>query len=1172
MKKRKFAAGLLSAVVMLTAGFAFQTDVHYGRGLMIAPEAAVAAEIETDTGLMTETFTEEAVEMETEAGTELPTEETEEAVTEVHTEVITEAATETVTEAASEPITEAVTEAATEAVNEPFTEATSEPITETVTEAVTEVKTDTEAPAEAVTEIVTETVTEEAEENSTEVLITEKFEAKQVQSSKERASQAKGKAVTVFQEGMEWPSGYEHYFNSYAQSSQRIGFGSDVYPEGFSAFYSASLEEESSQGNIGVRYNKVGKYQGQDIDMEVIATDWGETSDMKVGGTYVSVASFNKGDVVKPTVAFSKKRPRMFVSGTEYIDFTFRFYVSGTNTPVSVKGHSTAVDLDAKQGVKFFGGVESAYVSADSALLIDSWNKVYSENSGNVNSDDQSCWVSFNFSSESHRVRFYCGSYWDRLSHDDATEDYGYATSFDIIEFSPRLVTDIKKNFHIRVVKKDSETKNALAGAVFQLYQWSMEKNQYVAVGNLTDQQDGTYELQNVFYSDDNQGMFCIKEEQAPLGYNRSDWEQEFTTDGVENGHTFTYTVENTPVKTAVQIHKTDRDSKKNLKGAVYGVYLDEACTKKVTETAATDSSGNGATPMFRKGQETYYVKEIQAPEGYFLDETVFSVKAGDNTVVTVERTDQKALGKVAIAKAADRTKNVEFREETGRYEGEKKSGSYGPGEWVTFSICVTNTGNTTVKNLKVTEKPGEYLQKIWEEGTAAYVLPGEWKTQKGAAITGRVDENDPWILYLDVLAPGDSVNFQFQCRVKEQLKEVEGRLENQISVSGQYILPNGSGTAAIVPDEDDTDSDEILAVIPDISVTKLADRTAGVELVNGRYQGEKEIGWYQFGETVKYEIRVNNIGNVPAVDILVEEQLGEALSEAMVPDSAAYVELGELISEKGNPVQVITEEMNPLNIRLDRLEAGDSIVLQLTLKLRERGIEKLEELPNTVVVSGKYEIPDQEKIPDIPEDEEDWDIDWISVHGGKLTVYKRDRENGALLQDAEFEVQTLEGEVLEILITNQEGTDETTYLPLGTYTLVETRAPEGYELEIEPHEFTFTEQEKEIVLTVENDRPEPETPKETETESETEQVRTTEPETEPETEKVKTTESETELQTEKVPETAPVSKAAETASSVKTGDHTNMLLWFTVMVFSGGILAVGVFRKVKKSEKKEKE
>ena len=75
-----------------------------------------------------------------------------------------------------------------------------------------------------------------------------------------------------------------------------------------------------------------------------------------------------------------------------------------------------------------------------------------------------------------------------------------------------------------------------------------------------------------------------------------------------------------------------------SLKGAEYGVYSDQACTKKVG-TLTTDASGN--TNSIELDAGTYYVKEIKASPGFKLDTNVYTARVNVDQTFTVQSTEQ---------------------------------------------------------------------------------------------------------------------------------------------------------------------------------------------------------------------------------------------------------------------------------------------------------------------------------------------------------------------------------------------------------------------------------------------------------------------------------------------------------------------------------------------------
>lgn len=61
-----------------------------------------------------------------------------------------------------------------------------------------------------------------------------------------------------------------------------------------------------------------------------------------------------------------------------------------------------------------------------------------------------------------------------------------------------------------------------------------------------------------------------------------------------------------------------------SLSGAEYGIYTDNACTKKIG-SITTNASGYGSYSKYVDSTASYYAKETKAPKGYELDKTVYT-------------------------------------------------------------------------------------------------------------------------------------------------------------------------------------------------------------------------------------------------------------------------------------------------------------------------------------------------------------------------------------------------------------------------------------------------------------------------------------------------------------------------------------------------------------------
>ena len=78
--------------------------------------------------------------------------------------------------------------------------------------------------------------------------------------------------------------------------------------------------------------------------------------------------------------------------------------------------------------------------------------------------------------------------------------------------------------------------------------------------------------------------------------------------------------------KTSSNTAITNNNNAYSLSGAVYGIYTDKACTKKIGEMT-TNAKGKASYNKYVDASKNYYGKELKAPKGYELDKTVYPFK-----------------------------------------------------------------------------------------------------------------------------------------------------------------------------------------------------------------------------------------------------------------------------------------------------------------------------------------------------------------------------------------------------------------------------------------------------------------------------------------------------------------------------------------------------------------
>ncbi|MGR5903576.1 MSCRAMM family protein [Bacillus cereus] len=92
-------------------------------------------------------------------------------------------------------------------------------------------------------------------------------------------------------------------------------------------------------------------------------------------------------------------------------------------------------------------------------------------------------------------------------------------------------------------------------------------------------------------------------------------------------------------------------------------------------------------------------------------------------------------------------------------------------------------------------------------------------------------------------------------------------------------------------------------------------------------------------------------------------------------------------------------------------------------------------------------------------------------VDTGNVEITKVDKENKDALADAVFEIQDEAGQVVAKITTDKKGQVQVTNLSVGTYKLVEVKAPKGYKQLVDTITFQIEKgMTKSLALTVENE------------------------------------------------------------------------------------------------------
>ena len=236
-----------------------------------------------------------------------------------------------------------------------------------------------------------------------------------------------------------------------------------------------------------------------------------------------------------------------------------------------------------------------------------------------------------------------------KLTTNSSTQDLAFIFG-EGVETTNKVSLNVTwtKQAEVSIVKNDKDTGNHLAGAIYGVYR-DKECSDLITQMPATDSKGASKvtieKTQDVVY---------VKEIQPPANYQADP--TVYPVD-INIGKTSTKNVLNERTYAKIHLIKEDAETGVNpqgdatLEGAVYGLYARENIVHPDGTTGIVHKAGDlvSTLKVDRKGDAVvkdlylgkYFVKEIQAPEGYLLDETEHDVECSyeGGTVPTIERT-----------------------------------------------------------------------------------------------------------------------------------------------------------------------------------------------------------------------------------------------------------------------------------------------------------------------------------------------------------------------------------------------------------------------------------------------------------------------------------------------------------------------------------------------------
>ncbi|WP_206913072.1 hypothetical protein IGL98_000753 [Enterococcus sp. DIV0840] len=552
----------------------------------------------------------------------------------------------------------------------------------------------------------------------------------------------------------------------------------------------------------------------------------------------------------------------------------------------------------------------------------------------------------------------------------------------------------------VQVLKYDERTNARLSGAQFTIYDsW----NRPVQV--IETNYKGIAETRSLRL-----GNYSIRETKAPSGYQIETSEVRFSL--LWAGQIVCLTKCNKPLpvqKGSLKVIKTN-ENKQVLAGAVFDVYnANNQYMGRITTNA------NGIATLGNLPYGTYKLIEVKAPNGYELDSTP--------KYVTISATSPSGVGSINIMNKKEIA--------TGELEIIKKDEA---GKALAGAEFIVFNSNLAIVGQVQTNANGIAVLKDLPYGNYAVV---EMKAPDGY-------ELDSTTKYVTVSKtdPKGKVSIT----VINKKKITTGALN--------VIKKDEKGKLLAGAEFEVRDAKNKL-------VGKITTGTNGIgvlkDLPFGTYKliETKAPAGYELDGTPKtIKISKDDPNGVISVTVVNKKEKTTGNLEVVKKDEAGAVLAGaefEVRDANDKVVGKITTDTNGIGVLKD-LPFG-------TYKLIE-----------TKAPAG-YELDGTPKTIKISKDDPNGVISVTVVNKkgkttGNLEVVKKD-EAGALLAGAEFEVRDAKNKVVGKITTGADGIGVLKDVPFGTYRLVETKAPTGYELDETPKTIKISKDDPNGVISV---------------------------------------------------------------------------------------------------------
>ena len=619
----------------------------------------------------------------------------------------------------------------------------------------------------------------------------------------------------------------------------------------------------------------------------------------------------------------------------------------------------------------------------------------------------------------------------------------------------------------IKLVKVDQDDQ-PVSGATFELKDTTGK-----SYGQVTTGDDGIINFYKV-----PQGQYILEEVSAPQGYTITEKSKNVT---VVANQTAEVKFVNNRITGRLVITKVD-DTNKPLANVTFEI---QDSNNKVVGRVTTNEEGKASINL---DYGTYYFKEISAPEGYIMDTKTYTLKVDEvNRTFYQTVTNERCKGNLLIVKTdEDKTpiEGVKFN----ILDADKN---------VILTLTTNAKGLAGAKNLPL----GTYYYQEIEAPDNVKIDSGvyEFKVETQDQIVRKdiVNEKIKGSLKITKVSDDDKAIANVKFNILDENKNVVETVitdANGIAVSkeltpGTYYYKEVEVTNGYV-----IDSNEYKFEITNDG------KLVSVKVVNKVAKGTLQITKIDSNNTpldgVEFDI-LDESKNV--VDHIITNKDGKASSkelplgtyyykETKAPDNVVMDESEHqfVLTENNQVIQkTVINELKHGKLKIIKVDENNKPLAGVTFEIYDSNKQKIDEM--TTNEEGIAESKELEKgtyyykevkAPEgiaidtsfheftIVEDGQNVIENVVNYYvKGQLLIYKLIEGTKTPLAGAKFEITNEQGEVVDTIVSDENGEALSKKIPYGTYYFKEVEAPNGYIKD--ENTYMFKVENEDIIKTV---------------------------------------------------------------------------------------------------------